>query len=90
MFFSLFSFFGAAASKSNSSSSSFKRKKNAKGLNFSLLDTLKCIPGLFSSLTEGSADAIAFAVNKPSHLCQITVSPGDVINSGGLCNECIV
>lgn len=44
----------------------------------------------FKSPTEGSADAVAFAVDKSSHLCQVTVPSSDVINSGGLRNEGIV
>lgn len=52
--------------------------------------SLKCILWSFTGLTKGSADPIAFAVDDPSHLCEVTVPPSDVIDSGGLHNESIV
>lgn len=46
--------------------------------------------GHFAALTEGGADAVAFAVDEASHLRQVTVPPGDVIDRGGLRNEGVV
>lgn len=60
---------------------------------FSFFFLILCLWHIFkgsSRLTEGGADAVAFAVDESSHLCQITFSPCDVVDSGGLHNEGVV
>lgn len=53
-------------------------------------DYAVALRGHFAGLTEGGADAVAFAVDEASHLRQVTVPPGDVIDRGGLRNEGVV
>lgn len=53
-------------------------------------DYTVALRGHFAGLTEGGSDAVAFAVDEASHLRQVTVPPGDVIDRGGLRNEGVV
>lgn len=84
--------YAAASSKKQSLILILQKERHnlQRELEFFYYLVLKCIHWSFEGLTEGSADAIAFAVDEPSHLCQITVPPSNVINSGGLHNEGIV
>lgn len=78
--------------KTNPSFMSFERQHATykNNLNILLLGSLKCILWSCTGLTEGSSNAIAFAVDEPSHLCQVTVPFSDVIDSRRLHNEGIV
>ena len=43
-----------------------------------------------AGLTEGRAHAVALAVDDASHLCEVTVAAGDVVDGGGLHQQGVV